>query len=131
MSYAEGEVMRRCRNTTSIQYQHAASLGQPFRPLYAVCSQFRCFLASAAAARPSNLHCTFFTLTRVKYAVTHLHNCRYSDPYLLPTNHSLPAAMHSLERMAKSSLDRMRRVSELHTWDGGLPWVVILCYVFY
>ena len=31
MSYAEGEAMRRCRNTTSIQYQHAASLGPPFR----------------------------------------------------------------------------------------------------
>lgn len=31
MSYAEGEAMRRCRNTTSIQYQHAASLGPPSR----------------------------------------------------------------------------------------------------
>ena len=120
MSYVEGEVMRlpppSSINMLQASVQH---LGYPLMPLFA--TPLISFPRLWIFWLPWLLHdlqAHVATLTRVKYAVTHLHNCRYSDLYLLPTNHSLLATMHLLERTgtgkAKSSLDRMSRVSELH-----------------
>ena len=79
-------------------------------------------MASAAAPNP---HCIFSTLTRVKYAATHLHNSRYPDLYYYQQTIRCPLLCITRENKAKSSLDRMRRVSEQRAGDGGLPYRVM------